>query len=334
MANAGRMRARAKLATQGSPVETITGPIIRSAGDIAREEAVRHRQYIELSRPDRAAGEFTGANPIQVGATTSTSHRVTITSSTSVTVAVGTSWLSSASGTLQRIVTTATQLLSAIPVATTTNRLDIIVMDQNGTASRIAGTDNANTTLDARGGAAAIPSGSMLLADILVTTSGVIGTNIRDRRPHSAGAHIEVLYTGGDQIVSQLTTPAAVPTISAAIQRRVECTGLPLDLRLRVRTNSGTAAGNWMMVIPAMDGVALTTALGTSSELTSYNEAAAVTTEQHTWWWRYTPTVGSHLFTIWAASQGTVGTMYAAAAHPLQFIITEEFRPAWDNGTT
>lgn len=132
----------------------------------------------------------TGAPALQAGVVSSGDYALAINSITQITLAAGICYTPVASSDLLvRASTAVPTVLSGIPAAGGgTQRLDQVVVSSAGVVSLVQGTQNAATTLANRTGAAAIPAGSQLIQDVMVTSGGVLAANVRDRRPWSHGA--------------------------------------------------------------------------------------------------------------------------------------------------
>lgn len=126
---------------------------------------------------------------LQPGVVLAGDYALTINTTAQVTIAAGVAYVPQTLGLMVRAVTLAGTVLAAIPVATGANlRLDQVVVDATGVVSRLQGVEGAAVSLANRTGAAAIPAGSQLLHDMLVTNGGVLAANVRDRRPWARGA--------------------------------------------------------------------------------------------------------------------------------------------------
>jgi hypothetical protein len=154
-----------------------------------------------------ATDEFNDA--IMSGILVAADCALTVNSITQVTIAAGTCYVSTGGSTSPVVRTTPTStVLSGIPAASAGNfRLDQVVINTAGVISRLAGTEGAAVTLANRTGAAAIPSGSILLHDMLVPNAGVTTGNCRDRRPWALG-----FYFRGGMVAVQPPTTLAVDT--------------------------------------------------------------------------------------------------------------------------
>lgn len=242
---------------------------------------------------------------------------LTINTTAQVTIAAGT------------VIVPTTPISKAIPALTVlggipaavNNRLDQIVCSSAGVISRLAGTsDLAGNTLANRTGNAAIPAGSQLLYDILVTSGGVLAANVRDRRPWARG------FFKNTTIGAQ-TRNGASPAVQLIVgtRFRVECTGKPLRFEL-----SGLVTINalWTAFRLYVDGVQ---AAGVQSDQYASSNGGNVSNGP-LFDLTYTPPAGSHLFEI-QNSNGGGATSTAIGANGLQWTIEELIRQNADNGT-
>ena len=184
-------------------------------------------------------------------------------------------------------------------------RLDQIVFD-GYTVSVLAGTATAGATLDNRTGAAALPAGSIRLADVLVASgaTALASSVIRDRRPWARGA----LWTGvrTADVTMTGTTAAAVDAVQATA--RVECAGVPV--RLSFSAEGDLSAGG----VPAspsvqfyQDGVAI------PEGQVYFTETALNVSKRYVVVSVITPTAGSHVFDVrFSASAGVTFNLRGA----------------------
>lgn len=153
-----------------------------------------------------AGGGLTGSYPNpqvqaisdawQPGVTAERFGDLVVGSTTQVTVKKGVFYVLDPSSILTRCEQVADTVLGAIPAASASNfRLDQLVVDYTGAVSRLEGTQGTTVTLDNRTGAASIPAGSMLLWDLLVSSSGVTLANAWDRRTWAAPGATAVTTT-------------------------------------------------------------------------------------------------------------------------------------------
>lgn len=254
---------------------------------------------------------------LQAGAFSSGDVALTRDSSTQVTIAAGVVYVTNASSILVRTAPTST-VISSYPAATT-GRLDQIVISSAGVVTRLAGTtDSGAVTLDNRTGAASIPSGSKLLHDIFVTSSGVLAANCRDRRSWARGFYYTVLL--GSQ-----TRTGASPTVQLLVgtRIRVECSGKPIHFSLNGRADSNST---WSAQRLYMEGVdaGLAECDITGGAPSSGNGALFEGT--------FTPSAGSHLFEIQTTNGG--GSLSCAYAANISWEVQEQIRQNANNGTT
>lgn len=136
----------------------------------------------------------------QPGVTFERHGDLTVNSTSQVTINSGYFWVLDPTSTLVRVSVNSNAVLGSIPAASASNfRLDQVVVDSTGVISLLQGTEGTTVTLDNRTSAANIPAGSMLLWDILVTSSGVTGANTWDRRSWAA--------TGSPAVTTTLPVP-------------------------------------------------------------------------------------------------------------------------------
>jgi hypothetical protein len=265
---------------------------------------------------------------VQPGVLLGADCALTVDSATQVTVAAGTSYVRNVSGILVRTTPIST-VLSGIPAASASNfRLDQIVEDSAGVVTRLAGTQGTTVTIDNRTGAAAIPSGSQLLHDLLANSTGIHTADTRDRRPWARGAFRRLLRTSGD-VTNGATTYTHVDATN--LNPRVECLGNPMRVTL-VASGLTDTAGPVIQVVPFVDGTqpdGLTTVAGpiyTNTPAANYamNISFAYTA---------VPAAGSHQFGIgFRQLGGGVAKVLANATQPLLFTVEELVRQDASNG--
>ena len=257
------------------------------------------------------------SDALQQGVIGANDGKVTYGSASGVNVAGGTAWVPTTSGILRRVTFTANSI--TVPVAGNT-RLDQIVIDSTGLLTRVAGADSAGVTLDNRTGAAALPAGTIRLADLLITTAGVVNNvaNIRDRRPWARGASKSILRTAGS-----FNTPTSHGLLDATgLQPRIECTGNPLKVKLLCRWQHNIALFT-ITFSPSVDGVTrggVDTAYGTTPAASQANVTYGFYCE-----WEITPTAGSHLIGLMGGAT-SLGSILSTVADPLEFVIEESIR--------
>jgi hypothetical protein len=103
----------------------------------------------------------------------------------------------------------------------------------------LAGTATSGATLDVRSGAAALPSGAIRLADVLVANGATAITNavVRDRRPWARGALFTYVRTAGNYTVGG-TTYADLDATN--LKPRIELSGVPLRVMVSGRHSNAT----------------------------------------------------------------------------------------------
>lgn len=275
-----------------------------------------------LARPD-----------LQPGALASGDAALTVNSTTQVTVAAAEQFYVTTSGGLLLPVTMKSTALSGITAPVTNPRLDQIVVDSNGVVTRVAGAETVGATLANRSGAGAIPSGSRLLHDLLVTVAGgVTAANARDRRPWARGGYNRIVRSANAGAGNDYTTTSTSLTLVDAtnLAMRLECSGVPVRASLRGRISMNTT-GNTVLLAFALDG-AIVDAPTTDGQ---YGGLSPVTTADipFNFMWDFAPSSGSHLLQpYWRVTAGTA-TLYARAAIALELVAEEIVRQNANNGT-
>jgi hypothetical protein len=207
----------------------------------------------------------------------------------------------------------------------------------------VPGTPTSGATLNNRTGAPggtggpAFPGDALLLADVLVpaASTSVVDANIRDRRKWARGFRRRIVDTGGDYTIT--TAGFSTPTIlnAARLQWRVECSGVPLIVRLRGRLEAPAASGGFGALYPLVDGGVPTTDLGTQATTQMINSVAAVAQQLGAVFeWELAPTPGSHLVAIAAQTASGNTILRASATNALGVTIEERIIQNADNGTT
>lgn len=255
----------------------------------------------------------------------------------SVDVGTGFAWVQIDTGTRNGMghVTNDAVANLAIAAAHATNpRIDQVVLRWNDssiptgtgnvpTLEVLTGTATSGATLDNRTGAAALGNDRLRLADVLVPATDTTITNnqIRDRRPWARGLYNRVLHSAGDE-----TTTSTTMVAIAALQRRYECSGAPLRVKLKTVVFNSTA-GNGVDLDVSVDGVQI----GQRAELTSAIASARVPVNAV---FEFTPAAGSHVITATFLStpSGTI-TMLASGNYPTEFVIEEVVRQNTANNT-
>jgi hypothetical protein len=178
----------------------------------------------------------------------------------------------------------------------------------------LTGTATSGATLDNRLGATALPNDCVRLFDVLMpaVASSVTTANIRDRRPWARGALAEILYAGGNGSVTS-TAFAVIPTVSAGIQQRVECSSAPLIVEWSGHVNSPAAAAAYMSILPTLDGNIAYGTGGAVDDVTVYTVAASSQILTVTRRYRLAPAAGSHLVSLVAKVTSGTGTVVGSA---------------------
>lgn len=273
-----------------------------------------------------AAGANEGDH-LQPGVIVGEHCALTINSTSQVTIGAGVVWTKNPSGLLVRSLPVATAL-SGIPVAAT-NRIDQIVISSAGVMSRLQGTtDVAENTLAANpqvgGGRAAVPAGSQVLYDIQVTAGGVVAANVRDRRPWARGAYRQVIRSAGNYTVVGPTSVEA----DVNLRQRIECSGAPIRLSINAsvrHTNAAFVGG----VSIWMDG-----AVPYPGASRAINAPGANYTSVLNGVWVFTPTPGTHVFSLYIVGDVSGGTftVFGDTGSALTMVIEELVRQNSNNG--
>ena len=257
---------------------------------------------------------------VQPGVLADAHCKLSIGSTSSVTLAAGTPYLTSAAGLLTRVVSASTTL-GSIPAASVSNfRLDQAVAGSTGLLTRLAGTEGTTVTATNRTGAAAVPTGSQLLYDMLVTSSGVLAANVIDRRPWARGAEWGVQRNGTNYTTSLTSMANLDPT---NLYQRIECSGVPLRVAFSASMSHDTmnalvSVGVWV------DGAI---ASGMTDGIVSWQPYIANAKTVLSFSVPLTLPAGSHLVGVaWKVNVGT-GTIYCNATQALALEITEIARP-------
>jgi hypothetical protein len=292
-----------------------------------------------LEAVDTSALEMRGAfAPLLEGVLAPADLKVTVGAGRTVDVAAGVALVQGDAVTDQGLYRCRSDLaknsaafaLGGIAVQEANPRLDLIVArvyDHTHDASGqrkwqlevIKGTNTVGATLDNRTGAPALPASALLLADVLVDVAGAV--TVRDRRKWSRGVFVHKKVTSGTK-----TGTASYQQLDATLATRVECSGLPIKLKLVVMAYNPTA-GAALGLKPRMDGADLPGApefLNVSyANLATELVAAEYTLDA--------PAAGSHLFDWQYKGTSTNQVILATAAWPIQMEIREEVRASGSN---
>lgn len=196
----------------------------------------------------------------------------------------------------------------------------------SATLTVLAGTPTSGATLTNRTGAAALGTGQLRLADVLVpaASSSVVTANLLDRRSWARGVFYTAQRTAGD-----VTAPGSFTDIDASLfTRRFEFTGSPVAVTIRGEFNhASTANSEW--VFRLMDNGSY--AVGTNNN-PRHTAPVAGRGQSFTVVHTYTPAAGSHQLA--PQHLGGVGppTLNASASAPLEFTVEEILRQSSTNG--
>jgi hypothetical protein len=217
-------------------------------------------------------------------------------------------------------------------VARVYDSTDGAAAQDNGAVEMLQGTASAGATLTNRTGAAALPATAIRLADILVANgaASITSANIRDRRPWSRGAGVQVVRRANAAAGSDYATSSTsyVVVDGTNLNPRLECSGVPVRLRLDyVHFLNGAASG---IVDIRMDGTTIDGGIErgrdfSSTEITIGRPASVE--------YIFTPSAGSHQFAPYYKTTAGTYSLIARAATPLMFTVEELLRTNIDNGT-
>jgi hypothetical protein len=198
------------------------------------------------------------------------------------------------------------------------------------TMSTLIGTATSGATLDNRTGAAALPNGSIRLADVLMPAASTTMTtaNIRDRRAWARGAFSRINRNANAAAGNDYTTTStsSVAIDATNLSMRIECSGVPLRVKLNTSIQNATAATvNYLQV--AVDGTPPDG--GTDGFIwvePTINYPTPLNLE-----WTFIPAVGSHLIVpTWKVGSGTA-LLFARSTFPLVFTVEELVRQNANN---
>lgn len=169
------------------------------------------------------------------------------------------------------------------------------------TLTTLAGTATSGATLDNRTGAAALPTGALRLADVLVGAgvTSITNANIRDRRPWARGAYYRNAITSGDIALTQNAW------VSIGGAHRIECSGVPIECGLHGHEVHGTGNAMTIEVALLVDG-------STVATHSTYNSAGFSTLIHPTF--TQVPAAGSHTFEFQVRQNSAAGPVFRATA--------------------
>lgn len=272
--------------------------------------------------PQGPQGATTIGDALQPGVVESDHLAMVRDANLQIRILAGVAWVMSAAGVLTRVVVPETTL--ALTQAANA-RLDQIVVSSAGVVSRVQGTNTVGATLNNRNGAAAIPAGSMLLYDILITINGFEVGNYRNRRSWARGAYGRILRTSNAGGTDDYTVAPAAPAMLDAnnLAMRMECTGAPLRLRVSGSMACGGSAGSQIGLTFFVDGVLVSPSTAAAG-LAYFNSPSAAIPFNVVF--DIAPAAGSRLIAVGVATVVSNGIVYARPAMPLQFVVEELVR--------
>jgi hypothetical protein len=197
-----------------------------------------------------------------------------------------------------------------------------------GTVSVLQGTPTAGATLANRNGAAALPSNTIRLVDVLMPNGFggpfVSGTHLRDRRAWARGAYGFQSRTAGD-VTNATSTHAAV----ALIDLHLELTGAPVEVQTLALGKNDTIGGEILTDL-YYDGAPFT---GAASALGGFRAGTANQFGQVGFILPFVPSAGRHSFGIAFRTNATgTATLFASATSPAQLVVREVLRGnGWNN---
>ncbi len=236
----------------------------------------------------------------------------------------------------------------AIPAShATLPRVDQVVVEVRDTSDMgsaaddalpriIQGTATAGTTLDnaydGSHGAAALPNNCIRLADVLVpaASTSVVNANIRDRRQWAQGARVRMRKNNAHFTTSGTGVGFVDSTL---LQQRIECSGVPLKMRLRA-IGSHNTAGGYIMYTPLKDGGVLPGTQATTGDrqlAQCYTPSAWMPLPAE--WESVTPIVGTALIGLGAWTNTGTATIYGdgTLVSPIDFYVEEDLRASANN---
>lgn len=316
--------------TSYSPVKRL-GSYIPVVGDVV-SVLVFGSDMLVLGAIDAGPSEEGAA---QAGVLASTDCALTVNSITQVTIAAGRVYLTSAAGGLIRTAPVSTVLSGIVAASASNFRLDEVVVNSAGVVSILTGTQGTTVTLANRLNAVAVPAGSQLLHDMLVTSGGVLVANVRDRRPWARGGYARILRNANAAAGNDYTTTSStlVDIDATNLAIRMECSGVPVRFSLHGRGANATA-NSFMGFAYSIDGALID---GVTSVQSMYGGHGSIAGGEIAiaFSWEYAPAAGSHLFKPqWLASAATTANLYVRATIPLIMKVEEITRPSANNGTS
>jgi hypothetical protein len=198
----------------------------------------------------------------------------------------------------------------------------------------LAGTATGGATLDNRTGAAALPTNSLRLADILVpaASSSVTNANIRDRRPWARGAFNRTVRNSNAAAGNDYTFTGATLALidSTNLQPRIECSGVPLKVTVTGRILGNASGAHHAKVGVFVDGTGHD-GMGTAEGAHRIHFAAASAENPVSLTDVFVPAAGSHLIGLALSTDLSTDFLRAQATVPLTFTVEEVVRNSANN---
>lgn len=193
---------------------------------------------------------------------------------------------------------------------------DLATGADDAVLDKVTGTPTVGATLDNRTGAGALPNDSIRLADVLVpaASTSVTAGNVRDRRPWARGVHYSVLRMSGANYTTTNTLPVRIDPTN--LEPRIECSGVPIEVRL---DGTGSAGGAMEMAL-SVDGAELANDKRRMGPGPSNYGAMNAR-------WVVNPTAASHLFApMYCISTSGTATIFNSSSYAVELTIRELIR--------
>lgn len=196
-------------------------------------------------------------------------------------------------------------------------------------AASTKGTDQTTQAL-ALANPPAVALGRVRLVDVVIqnSTGAMSLSAARDRRPWARGAFNRIVRNSNAASGNDYVITTVVDFIDAAnLTARIECSGVPVRMRLVGRLFAGPNSGN---LIPTVDGNPVD---GMTNGSSTFNVTPVTGTGEASYScdWIVIPAPGSHTFSWKAFTASSTMTLRAQATIPLQMIVEEIIRQNTNN---